>query len=67
MWTEKSSRTIQVEDKFRAFELMNSAIEVHLNMGMAMLMRVSETDAMIVVAHQASEKWNVDSQKWTYV
>ena len=36
-------------------------------MGMALIMRVNETDAMIVVAHQASEKWNVDSQKWTSV
>ena len=34
---------------------------------MAMVMRVNETDGMIVVAHQASEKWNVDSQKWTSV
>jgi len=47
--------------------LTSLAIEIHLNMGMALLMRISETDAMIVVAHQASEKWNVNSQNWTYV
>ncbi|CBY39286.1 unnamed protein product [Oikopleura dioica] len=44
----------------------HSTIEIHLNMGMALLMRISETDAMIVVAHQASEKWNVKSQNWTF-
>ena len=33
---------------------------------MAKVARISESDAMIVVAHRASRKWHVNSQSWTY-